>query len=58
MSDFNRKNVVRYTLIMSHLDLLYANDWLNDEDFEMLEKVFTQKYKIDENSIFRLERKK
>ena len=53
MSGFDRKNVARYTLIMSHLDLLYANDLLSDEDFDMLEKVFAQKYQIPENSIFR-----
>ena len=53
MSDFDRKNVTRYTLIMSHLELLYANDLLSDEDFDMLEKVFAQKYQIPENSIFR-----
>ena len=43
---------------MAHLEWLYASDWLSDEDFDKLEKVFAQKYKIDENSIFRLERKK
>ena len=53
MSDFDRKNVARYTLIMAHLNLLYANNWLSDEDFDMLEKVFAQKYQIPENSIFR-----
>lgn len=53
MSGFDRKNVVRYTLIMAHLNLLYANDYLSDEDFDMLEKVFAQKYQIPENSIFR-----
>ena len=58
MSDFNRKNIVRYTLIMSHLDLLYANDWLSDEDFDMLEKVFAQKYQIPENSIFKYKHQK
>ena len=58
MSDFDRKNIARYTLIMAHLDLLYASDWLSDEDFDKLEKVFAQKYHISENSIFRLECKK
>ena len=58
MSDFDKKNIARYTLIMAHLDLLYASDWLSDEDFDKLEKVFAQKYQIPENSIFRLECKK
>ena len=58
MSDFDRKNIARYTLIMSHLELLYASDCLSDEDFDKLEKVFAQKYQIPENSIFRLECKK
>ena len=53
MSDFDRKNIARYTLIMSHLELLYANDWLSDEDFNRLEEVYAQKYQIPENSIFR-----
>ena len=53
MSDFDRKNIARYTLIMSHLELLYANDWLSDEDFNRLEVVYAQKYNIGENSIFR-----
>ena len=57
MSDFNRENIARYTLIMAHLELLYANDWLSDEDFDMLEKVFAQKYDIDKNSIFMFEHK-
>ena len=43
---------------MSHLDLLYANDWLSDEDFEMLEKVFAQKHQIPENSIFKYKHQK
>ena len=38
---------------MSHLELLYANDWLSDEDFKKLEEVYAQKYQIPENSIFR-----
>ena len=58
MSDFDRKNIARYTLIMSHLELLYANDLLSDEDFEMLEKVFAQKYQIPENSIFKYKHQK
>lgn len=58
MSGFNRENIVCYTLIMSHLDLLYANDWLSDEDFDMLEKVFAQKYQIPENSIFKYKHQK
>ena len=58
MCDFNRKNVARYTLIMAHLNLLYANDYLSDEDFDMLEKVFAQKYQIPENSIFKYQHKK
>lgn len=57
MSDFDRKNIARYTLIMSHLELLYANDWLSDEDFNKLEEVYAQKYQIPENSIFRHEHK-
>ena len=57
MSGFNRKNIVRYILIMSHLELLYANDCLSDEDFDKLEKVFAQKYDIDENSIFKYKHK-
>lgn len=57
MGDFNRENIARYTLIMAHLNLLYANSWLSDEDFDMLEKVFAQKYDIDENSIFRYQHK-
>ena len=58
MSDFDRKNIARYTLIMAHLELLYANDCLSDEDFDKLEKVFAQKYVIDENSIFKYQHKK
>lgn len=58
MSDFDRKNIARYTLIMAHLELLYANDCLSDEDFDKLEKVFAQKYNIDENSIFKYQHKK
>ena len=42
---------------MAHLELLYANDWLSGEDFNKLEKVFAQKYNIDENSIFKYQRK-
>lgn len=57
MSDFDEKNITRYTLIMAHLEWLYANDWLSDEDFDKLEKVFAQKYNIDENSIFKYQRK-
>ena len=45
MSDFDRKNIARYTLIMAHLELLYANDCLSDEDLDKLEKVFAQNTK-------------
>ena len=58
MSDFNRKNIARYTLIMAHLELLYANDWLSDEDFDTLEEVFARKYQISENSLLRLAKRK
>ena len=58
MSDFDRKNIARYTLIMAHLELLYADDCLSDEDFNKLEKVFAQKYNIGENSIFKYQHKK
>lgn len=58
MCVFNEKDLARYTLIMAHLEWLYANDWISDEDFNKLEKVFAQKYQIPENSIFRLECKK
>lgn len=58
MCVFDEKYLPRYTLIMAHLEWLYANGWISDEDFDKIEKVFAQKYDIDENSIFRLERKK
>ena len=58
MSDFNRKKIARYTLIMAHLELLYSNDWLSDEDFDTLEEVFARKYQISENSLLRLAKRK
>ena len=58
MSNFNEKDLPRYTLIMAHLEWLYANGWISDEDFNTLEEVFAQKYNIDENSIFKYQRKK
>ena len=42
---------------MSHLELLYANGWLRDEDFNRLEEVYAQKHQIPENSIFKYKHK-
>ena len=58
MSDFDRKNIARYTLIMAHLELLYTNDCLSDEDFNTLEEVYARKYQISENSLLRLAKRK
>ncbi len=58
MSDFDRKNIARYTLIMAHLEWLYANDWISDEDFNTLEEVYARKYHISENSLLRLNKRK
>lgn len=58
MCVFNEKDLARYTLIMAHLEWLYANGWISDEDFNTLEEVFAQKYNIDENSIFKYQCKK
>ena len=53
MSDFDRKNIARYTLIMAQLEWLYANNWLSDEAFNRQEEVYAQKHQIPENSIFK-----
>ena len=57
MCVFNEKDLPRYTLIMAHLEWLYANGWISNEDFNTLEEVYAQKYNIDENSIFKYKRK-
>ena len=58
MSGFDRKNIARYTLIMAHLELLYANGWISDEDFNTLEEVYAQTYHISESSLLRLAKRK
>lgn len=58
MCVFNEKDLARYTLIMAHLDLLYANGWISDEDFNTLEEVYARKYHISENSLLRLAKRK
>ena len=51
MCVFNEKDLARYALIMAHLEWLYANGWISDEDFNTLDEVYARKYKIPENSI-------
>ncbi|NLZ15188.1 MAG: hypothetical protein GXY27_00670 [Erysipelotrichaceae bacterium] len=58
MSVFNENDLTRYTLIMAHLEWLYANGWISDEDFNTLEEVYAQKYHICENSLLRLAKRK
>ena len=43
---------------MAHLEWLYANGWMSDEDFNTLEEVYAQKYHICENSLLRLAKRK
>lgn len=43
---------------MSHLEWLYANGWISNEDFNTLEEAYPRKYQISENSIFRFAFKK
>ena len=43
---------------MAHLEWLYANGWISDEDFNTLEEVSAQKYHICENSLLRLSKRK
>ena len=57
MCVFNEKDLARYTLIMAHLEWLYANGWISDEDYNMLEEVYAQKYHISENSVFSFKHK-
>ncbi len=40
MCVFNEKDLPRYTLTMAHLEWLYANGWISDEDFNTLEEVY------------------
>ena len=58
MCVFNEKDLARYTLIMAHLEWLYANGWISDEDFNTLEEVYARKYHISENSLLRLAKRK
>ena len=58
MCVFNEKDLPRYTLIMAHLEWLYANGWISDEDFNTLEEVYARKYHISENSLLRLYKRK
>ncbi len=57
MCVFNENDLPRYTLIMAHLEWLYANGWISDEDFNTLEEVYARKYQIPKNSIFRYKHK-
>ena len=43
---------------MAHLKWLYANGWISDEDFDMLEEVCARKHRISENSLLRLAKRK
>ena len=58
MCVFNEKDLVRYTLIMAHLEWLYANGWISNEDYNTLEEVYARKYHISENSLLRLVKRK
>lgn len=59
MCDFNdNNNKARYFLIMAHLELLYANGWISDEDFNLLEEVYARKYMIPDDSLCRIGYKK
>ena len=43
---------------MAHLEWLYANGWISDEDFNTLEEVYARKDHICENSLLRLSKRK
>ena len=58
MCVFDEKDIGSYTLIMAHLEWLYANGWISDEDFNTLEEVYARKYHICENSLLRLAKRK
>ena len=58
MCVFNEKDLPRYTLIMAHLEWLYANGWISDEDFNTLEEVYARKDHICENRLLRLSKRK
>ena len=58
MCVFNEKDLARYTLIMAHLEWLYAKGLISDEGFNTLEEVYAQKYHICENSLLRLNKRK